>query len=146
MNRQTYKDLIRPTDDRIIAGVCAGLADFFGLDSSTVRLATLLLILFGGLSIWIYVVLWLVIPEAPAPRFDIHVKNDNRMATDNKRLVRTSNGMIAGVCGGIAEYFGLDTSLVRIATLILILAGGLSLWVYIILWLIIPKAPKRLKN
>ncbi|HBX90182.1 PspC domain-containing protein [Alistipes sp.] len=68
------------------------------------------------------------------------------MATDNKRLVRTSNGMIAGVCGGIAEYFGLDTSLVRIATLILILAGGLSLWVYIILWLIIPKAPKRLKN
>ncbi len=49
------------------------------------------------------------------------------MATDNKRLVRTSNGMIAGVCGGIAEYFGLDTSLVRIATLILILAGGLSL-------------------
>ena len=68
------------------------------------------------------------------------------MATDNKRLVRTSNGMNAGVCGGIAEYFGLDTSLVRIATLILILAGGLSLWVYIILWLIIPKAPKRLKN
>lgn len=68
------------------------------------------------------------------------------MATDNKRLVRTSNGMIAGVCGGIAEYFGLDTSLVRIATLIPILAGGLSLWVYIILWLIIPKAPKRLKN
>ncbi|WP_300904739.1 PspC domain-containing protein [uncultured Alistipes sp.] len=68
------------------------------------------------------------------------------MATDNKHLVRTSNGMIAGVCGGIAEYFGLDTSLVRIATLILILAGGLSLWVYIILWLIIPKAPKRLKN
>ena len=68
------------------------------------------------------------------------------MPTDNKRLVRTSNGMIAGVCGGIAEYFGLDTSLVRIATLILILAGGLSLWVYIILWLIIPKAPKRLKN
>lgn len=68
------------------------------------------------------------------------------MATDNKRLVRMSNGMIAGVCGGIAEYFGLDTSLVRIATLILILAGGLSLWVYIILWLIIPKAPKRLKN
>ena len=58
------------------------------------------------------------------------------MATDNKRLVRTSNGMIAGVCGGIAEYFGLDTSLVRIATLILILAGGLSLWVYIILWLL----------
>ena len=65
MNRQTYKDLIRPTDDRIIAGVCAGLADFFGLDSSTVRLATLLLILFGGLSLWVYIILWIIVPSAP---------------------------------------------------------------------------------
>ena len=53
---------------------------------------------------------------------------------------------IAGVCAGVAEYFGLDVSLVRIATLLLILFGGLSLWVYIILWLIVPKAPKRLKS
>ena len=52
--------------------------------------------------------------------------------------------VIAGVCAGLAEYFGLDTSLVRIGTLILILFGGLSLWIYIILWLIVPKAPKRL--
>ena len=65
MNRQTYKDLIRATDDRIIAGVCAGLADFFGLDPSTVRLATLLLILFGGLSLWVYIILWIIVPSAP---------------------------------------------------------------------------------
>ena len=49
-------------------------SEFFGTDPTPVRLVTLLLILFGGLSIWIYVVLWLVIPEAPAPRFDIHAK------------------------------------------------------------------------
>jgi len=66
------------------------------------------------------------------------------MTTYNKRLLRTHDGMIAGVCGGVADFFGLDVSLVRIATLILILFGGLSLWVYIILWLIIPKAPKQL--
>ena len=65
MNRQTYKDPIRATDDRIIAGVCAGLADFFGLDTSTVRLATLLLILFGGLSLWVYIILWIIVPSAP---------------------------------------------------------------------------------
>lgn len=46
--------------------------------------------------------------------------------------------------GELAEFFGLDVSLIRIATLILILFGGLSIWVYIILWLIVPKAPKRL--
>ena len=67
------------------------------------------------------------------------------MTTNNtKRLYRVSDGIIAGVCGGLAEFFGLDASLIRIATLILVLFGGLSLWVYIILWLIVPKAPKRL--
>lgn len=67
------------------------------------------------------------------------------MATNNiKRLYRVPDGIIAGVCGGLAEFFGLDASLIRIATLVLILFGGLSLWVYIILWLIVPKAPKRL--
>ena len=67
------------------------------------------------------------------------------MATnENRRLFRSQDSIIAGVCAGLAEFFGLDTSLVRIATLLLIFFGGLSLWVYIILWLIVPKAPKRL--
>ena len=66
------------------------------------------------------------------------------MATnENRRLFRSQDSIIAGVCAGLAEFFGLDTSLVRIATLLLIFFGGLSLWVYIILWLIVPKAPKR---
>ena len=65
---------------------------------------------------------------------------------DTRRLFRSQDSIIAGVCAGVAEYFGLDVSLVRIATLLLILFGGLSLWVYIILWLIVPKAPKRLKS
>ena len=63
------------------------------------------------------------------------------MATD-KRLYRSADRSIAGVCGGLADYFGLDRSLVRIATLLLIIFGGLSLWIYIILWIIIPEAPK----
>ena len=66
------------------------------------------------------------------------------MATnDNKRLYRSRDNMIAGVCGGVADFFGLDATLVRIATIFLLLFGGLSLWVYIILWLIVPKAPKK---
>lgn len=67
------------------------------------------------------------------------------MATNNtKKLRRTPDGILAGVCGGLAEFFDLDVSLVRIATLILILFGGLSVWVYIILWIIVPKGPARL--
>ena len=69
------------------------------------------------------------------------------MATnDNRRLYRSQDRIIAGVCAGLAEFFGLDVSLVRIATLVLIFFGGLSLWAYIILWLIVPKAPQQLKS
>ena len=58
-----------------------------------------------------------------------------------KRLYRTEgrDATICGVCGGIAEYFGIDPTLVRVATAILIFAGGLSLWVYIIDAFIVPK-------
>lgn len=65
------------------------------------------------------------------------------METNRKqRLCRTRNGVLAGVCGGVAEFFGLQASMVRLAMLLLILFGGLSIWVYILLWLIVPKEPK----
>ncbi len=63
---------------------------------------------------------------------------------EKKRLYRTRNGVLAGVCGGIAEFFGLNASTIRWVTLLLILFGGLSIWVYILLWLIVPKKPKNL--
>ncbi len=59
------KKLYRSRSDRAIAGVCGGLADYLRVDPLVVRLLTLFLILFGGLSIWIYIILWLVIPEEP---------------------------------------------------------------------------------
>ena len=61
----TTRHLYRSRTDRSIAGVCGGLARFFDTDSTMIRLLTLLLILFGGLSIWAYIILWIVIPEEP---------------------------------------------------------------------------------
>ena len=55
-------------------------------------------------------------------------------------LHRSYNQQLGGVCAGIAEYFRWDTSTVRIITLILILFGGISIWVYLILWIIMPRA------
>lgn len=63
----TQKVLYR-SSDRIVAGVCGGLADYLGLDRSMVRLATLIGILFLGLSVWIYVILWLIVPEQPGKK------------------------------------------------------------------------------
>ncbi len=58
-----------------------------------------------------------------------------------KRLCRTqgSGAVICGVCGGIARYFGIDPTIVRVITAVLVFAGGLSLWVYIIAAIIMPK-------
>jgi phage shock protein C len=49
--------------------------------------------------------------------------------------------VIAGVCGGIAEFFGIDATLVRIAAVLLIFAGGAGLLLYAIGWLVMPEAP-----
>ena len=65
------RKLYRSRTNRSIAGICGGVAEFFDSDATTLRLITLLLILFGGLSIWIYVILWIVIPEAPTPKFTV---------------------------------------------------------------------------
>ena len=58
---------------------------------------------------------------------------------DPKRLMRTSGDkVIGGVCGGIAKFTHIDPTLLRIATLLLMIFGGLSLWIYIILWIFMP--------
>ncbi len=61
-----------------------------------------------------------------------------------RRLYRSrTNRSVAGVCGGIADFFEADPTLIRIMTILLILFGGLSLWAYIILWIVIPEEPFR---
>ncbi len=57
------KVLYRPTDDMVVAGVCGGIARYFGLSSVTLRLVALFLILFGGLSLWVYIILWIITPS-----------------------------------------------------------------------------------
>ena len=59
-----------------------------------------------------------------------------------KKLYRSrDNVMIGGVCGGLAEYYSIDPSLVRLATFLLVFPGGLSFWAYIVAWIIIPNKP-----
>lgn len=60
-----------------------------------------------------------------------------------RKLYRSrTDSMIAGVCGGLAEYFGVDTILVRIAAVVLALtAHGAGLLAYLIFWIIVPQKP-----
>jgi len=61
-------------------------------------------------------------------------QNDSRMS---KTLKRSSDKIIAGVCGGVADYFGLDATLLRV---LFALFGffGAGVLVYIILWIVMP--------
>lgn len=61
---------------------------------------------------------------------------------DNKKLYRSrKDRMIAGVCGGLAEHFGVDSTWIRLIFVILFFAGGSALLIYAIMWLIVPLAP-----
>ena len=57
------KCLRRSRSNRVIGGVCGGLAVYFGIDVAVVRLLMFLLIFFGGISLWVYIILWIVIPS-----------------------------------------------------------------------------------
>lgn len=62
---QPPKRLVRRRDDRMLAGVCSGVADYFGLDVTLVRLLTVLGAIFGlGSLVVAYVVAWILLPEA----------------------------------------------------------------------------------
>ncbi len=57
------KKLYRSREDRIIAGVCAGLADYFNIDTTFVRLAFIFLFLVEGVGVVAYLIAWVIIPE-----------------------------------------------------------------------------------
>ncbi len=60
-----------------------------------------------------------------------------------KRLYRSrKDEVVGGVCGGIAEYFGVDSVLIRLLAVFAVLFGGGGLMAYIIMWIIIPEEPR----
>jgi phage shock protein PspC (stress-responsive transcriptional regulator) len=63
MNMNETKKLYRSTTDRKIAGVCAGLGEYFKVDPTLVRLIFVVLALAGGPGVLLYIILWMVMPE-----------------------------------------------------------------------------------
>nr|MBN1228680.1 PspC domain-containing protein [Anaerolineae bacterium] len=63
------KRLVRSTNDRMIGGVCGGLADYFGIDPVLIRLAFVVgeILTSGAGGIIVYIVLWIIMPPAVQP-------------------------------------------------------------------------------
>lgn len=62
----------------------------------------------------------------------------------SRRLYRSrKDRKIAGVCGGLAEYFNVDPTLIRIVWAVLVLGAGTGIIAYLLFWLIVPEAPEE---
>lgn len=147
------RSLFRNADDKILGGVCSGLANYLGIDPIIVRIAFVLLV---GALFWVYILLWIIVPSRSI------------QSNITKRLFRNPDQkVIGGVAGGIAAYFNIDVWIPRLIFafpfLIALISGSFhSLWwnwdfgftpriisdsfgwtlflTYIILWIAVPVA------
>jgi phage shock protein PspC (stress-responsive transcriptional regulator) len=136
--------LTRMPEDGHLAGVCAGLAAYVNADVTLIRLAVAALavvpgVLIGGLVA--YAIAWALMPAA---------EPGTRLQYTGKRLVRSgTNRYLAGVCGGLAEYLRLDSTIVRVVAAILAVYPGAiigGLLVYVVAWIIIPGEPQTFET
>lgn len=63
MENNNIKKLYRKASDKKIAGVCSGLAEFFGIDPTIVRILFLIALICGSVGFWIYLIVWICAPE-----------------------------------------------------------------------------------
>lgn len=66
----------------------------------------------------------------------------NRNKAPNRFYRSRTDRSIAGVCGGMAAYFNIDSTLLRVLAILFIFLAGTTLWLYLILWLVIPYEPE----
>ena len=70
----------------------------------------------------------------------------NNQNNSPKKLYRSRNKVIAGVCQGLADYFNIDVVIVRIIALFALFCLSAGLWVYIIMWIVTPMEPAKHLN
>ena len=137
-NPPYQRQLLRRPHEGRLGGVCAGMAEYFDTDVTLVRLAWVILALVPGAvlgGLIAYIAAWLIIPASalPAPA-----------RTTGRRLTRSATDRrIGGVCGGLATYFGVDSTVMRLIWAILTIMPGAIVFgviAYAIAWFIMPDA------
>lgn len=153
---EPVKRLHRAENDKVLGGVCAGIAHYLKIDPAVIRII-FAVIAFGGFGfgILLYIILWIILPARTL------------QTNTRKRLYRDpDNKMIGGVAGGLSAYFNIDTWIPRLIFLLPFLLsfipnifdggwgwnhwrgpwvafsglGGTFFITYIILWIVLPKA------
>lgn len=126
-----HKTLFRDQKRKILGGVCSGLGTYLNIDPVWIRLLFAVLAFAYGLTLWVYIIMWIVVPGS----YDL----DEAEAT--KKMYRdTDRKVVGGVAGGVSSFFGIDIIAVRILFVIFSFFGGLGIVVYAVLWIVLPEA------
>lgn len=103
-NKKLYK-----SPDKKLCGVCGGLADYFNIDPTLVRIIAVALATYSlGTAALVYFILALAIENPPENYYQV-------VHNTSKRLTKSYDKKISGVCGGIAQALNIDAAIVRIA-------------------------------
>lgn len=76
------KKLMRSNDNRWLAGVCGGLGEYFNVDATVIRVLFVLFSVFVGGGIIVYIILWVVMPQAPASSGHIEIPEEKSPPED----------------------------------------------------------------
>lgn len=91
-----YKKLYRSVTEKMLGGVCGGLAEYFAIDPVIVRLIFVLAVIFGGSGIFAYIILWIIIPQKPffiTPLSTNPASGDSQPSDDEKKNENTQFNM-----------------------------------------------------
>ena len=124
--------LYRSTN-KSIAGVCAGIAETFGISVLLVRIIFLASMLYGGSGLLLYLILWIILPVKEAENF-----------TEIPLYRSRTDKFIGGVCGGLGKYLNWDPAIIRLIFVALLIYAGSGILLYLLLWILIPLEPQEL--
>jgi phage shock protein PspC (stress-responsive transcriptional regulator) len=128
------RKLRRNTSDKVLGGVCSGIAHYLGLDPALVRLAFLVAFFAYGSGLLFYIILWIIMPAAAPAETYAYYPNRKRLFRDG------DDKILGGVCSGVANYLGVDPVWVRIFFAVSFFVFSVGFWIYIALWIAVPKA------
>jgi len=92
MEKKKESILLRSKENRIIAGVCGGLGEFFKIDPTVIRIIFILITLFGGSGGLLYLILWLIVPSENKDKEPKDLIRDNakEIKDETKELIKKS--------------------------------------------------------
>ena len=134
------RTLYRDSDQKMLGGVCAGIAQYLDIDITLVRVLTLATFIFAGVGFIPYIILWVVLPEGKRDQYIKGERTVNNSDFKTKLYRNNEDKVVAGVSSGVAAYLGLEPTIVRLLFVLATIWGGFGIILYVILWIAMPKA------